>query len=580
MESAVITASAPLSSSTGPLRVAIVGLGPKGMFALERLLDHGSRLGGNAQIAVDLFEPHDTPGAGPNYDPDQPTFLRMNFEASQIDMWWSSHGAVPRRERRSFLAWRDSFEPDAGADTFPPRAQVGRYLAHGLATLLRHSPASIAIRLRQALVADLRPSRTGWDVIADGESAVYDEVLIATGHQHGEDAGLRDTCTDGAAFAPRVFPVERWLSRARVEPNSTVAIRGFALTFIDATLALTEGRGGTFERADHTDRLRYTSGEGSPRLIIPFARTGRPMLAKPSSALAAGIPALATIAEEGRLRISELEPSVDLRDDLIPLLARIVRASLRAANGGALDDETPGAWLTEAAAGVRTATALGPVEELERSLAVGAGQVTPDLSWALGHAWRQLYPALVARLGDDGLRAADWPAFRRLAVEMERVAFGPSALNAAKLVALIDAGCVDLGASAGGRLIRVGARTLLRSNHCERPVDVVIDAVLPGPGVLPQDRLLMRLVADGHARIAPGRRGLDVDRACSCRGPDGAPTPGLSAVGRPTEDSVIGNDTLSRALHPGIDEWARRVARRARAGAELWMTDRVPQGAS
>ncbi len=85
----------------------------------------------------------------------------------------------------------------------------------------------------------------------------------------------------------------------------------------------------------------------------------------------------------------------------------------------------------------------------------------------------------------------------------------------------------------------------------------------PAPGALGHGGLLAGLVADGHARIAPGRRGLDVAGDGSCRARDGAISAGLAAVGRPTEDSVIGNDTLARGLHPHADRWARRVARRA-----------------
>jgi diaminopimelate decarboxylase len=104
----------------------------------------------------------------------------------------------------------------------------------------------------------------------------------------------------------------------------------------------------------------------------------------------------------------------------------------------------------------------------------------------------------------------------------------------------------------------------------ERRVDVVVDAVLPGPGVLPgQDPLLDGLIADGHARVAAGRRGLDVDVDGSCRAIGGGPSRGLAAIGRPTEDSVIGNDTLSRTLHPLSDRWARRVVERTRADSAV-----------
>ena len=175
--------------------------------------------------------------------------------------------------------------------------------------------------------------------------------------------------------------------------------------------------------------------------------------------------------------------------------------------------------------------------EIERSLAIGAGLAPPDTNWALGHAWRELYPAIVESLGGRALGDEAWPAFARLAARMERLAFGPSPENAAKLLALIDSGRVDLRHVHGGPI--------------RSPVDAEIDTVLPGP----QSRapVLDQLVQDGHVHVASGRRGIttDVDGSCA---------PGLAVIGRPTEDWVIGNDTLNRALHPQVDRWARRVA--------------------
>ena len=173
----------------------------------------------------------------------------------------------------------------------------------------------------------------------------------------------------------------------------------------------------------------------------------------------------------------------------------------------------------------------------------------------------------MARLGGDGLRAADWPAFLRIAGELERLAFGPPPVNAAKLLALVDAGRVDLTHLRGGTLTSHGDRTFLRSSAGETTVDVAVDAVLPPPGARGHEGLLAELVADGHARIDPGRRGLDVTADASCRALDGSVSLGLAAIGRPTEDCVIGNDTLSRSLHPQADRWARRVAERCRDAA-------------
>jgi uncharacterized NAD(P)/FAD-binding protein YdhS len=515
------------------VRIAIVGFGPKGLFALERLLDHARALEPGARLEIDLFEPHPSPAAGPSYDPAQPSYLRMNFAAELIDMWCPGGHAVPVTIQRSFVAWREAAgEPDDGA--YPSRAQVGRYLSAGFEALLQHVPRSVTVRLRQTAIEDITPNACGWDLTSFGSLAgCYDEVLVSTGHEQGSP-----------------FPVDRWLSHDRVPPAATVAVRGFALTFIDTALTLTEGR----------------TAADAVAAILPFSRTGRPMLAKPSPLVAASIPGLASIAARGSEELLALEGRVDLRRGLLPILARVLRESLAAA--GAEPCCEPGAWLAQAISGVPVSSDLPPAAELERSLAIGSGRAAPDLSWALGHAWRALYPAIVARLAGDGLETRDWPAFRRLAAELERVAFGPSPANAEKLLGLIASGRVDLSHVAGGRIAERQGRVFVRSAGGERAVDAVVDAVLPAAGVpAGSDALAARLVAAGHARVPRFRRGIEVDADGTCIGRDGARSAGLAAIGRPTEDSVIGNDTLSRTLHPLADLWGRRVAARCSAGS-------------
>ncbi len=530
-----------------------------------------------------MFEPHPAAGAGLIYDPAQPTYLRMNFAADQLDMWWPSSQAVPPRERQSFVAWRKGRQAGRDDEDYPPRAQVGRYLCEGFETLRRHTPPTVELKLCRSAVETLRPSGRGWVLRAAGAAGAYDEVLIAVGHQDSSDAGFAAGWAHAAPLVPAVFPVERWLSRDRVAAGATVAIRGFALTFIDAALALTEGRGGSFQALDHPYRLRYLPGKQDAGLILPFARSGRPMLAKPTPAIAARVPELAGIAERGRARISGLRGTVDLHAHLLPILAAAACSSLLAAAGGYAAGDVRvalGGWLAKAVSGVTDSGELAPAEAIEQSLAVGAGLVPPDVPWALGHTWRTLYPALVARLGGHGLSDGDWPAFLRLAAEMERVSFGPPALNAAKLLALVAAGRVDLNHLRGASLASEHGRTALRCERGQRAIDVVVDAVLPGPGALGHEGLLAQLIAHGHARTAPGRRGLEVAPNSSCRGLDGSVTIGLSAIGRPTEDSVIGNDTLSRSLHPHADQWARRVVQRCRerclTARGSWPRERAP----
>jgi diaminopimelate decarboxylase len=525
-----------------PARVAIIGAGPKGVQALERLLDHARRLPGHG-LEVDLLDPASVPGAGPHYDPAQHDYLRMNLAAGHVDMWWPDGGVVPAAERLAFPEWSRRAGAAVPAGEYPPRALVGRYLAEGLERLVRHVPAQATVRVRRVRVRGVRRGADGWLVDADIRCAPYDEVLIATGHAA---ATARRDRPPGATV-PAVFPVGRWLTRRRVPPGSRVGVRGFALTFIDAALALTEGRGGRFAGRGDDGVPVYVPATGEPAVMLPFSRTGAPMLAKPVPGVPIADERIARVTRPWIARLLGLTPPVQVERDLKPLLAGAARALLAEAGGrSSRGRATP-------------PPADDPEEALRRSLAVATGRAGPDEPWARGQAWRTLYPALVKRLGHGGLAAGGWGAFRHLAADMERVAFGPPPQNVAKLLALVDAGMVDLTHVRGGRTEPGTGGGVLRSAAGEDPVDVTIDAVLPAPGVTPGDRLLGPLVEAGLARVPEGRRGLDVDREARCLDAHGRPTPGLSAIGRPTEDTVIGNDTLSRHLHDLPERWAARI---------------------
>jgi diaminopimelate decarboxylase len=262
-----------------------------------------------------------------------------------------------------------------------------------------------------------------------------------------------------------------------------------------------------------------------------------------------------------------------VRAALLPELARTATELLAAARPGigspARLERTAAAWLTALVSPVDDRpVAADPAPALARSLDVAVGRRPPDLSWALGEAWRGLYPVISGVGGHGGVPDPEWAPFGRLAAEMERLAFGPPPVNVAKMLALVEAGRVDLRHVARGRLAHAGGRTELRSAAGALEIDLVVDAVLapPGAAASPGDPIA-GLLADGFVRLAPGgRRGIEVLPDGRCVSRTGAITPGLAVIGRATEDWVIGNDTLSRGLHGHPDRWARAVARRASVG--------------
>ena len=525
-----------------PSTLAIVGGGPRAVYALEAL----ARRAGDRPLPhrIDVYEPRPQLGTGMAYAPDQPDWVSLNVpdHALHAGRVHTGSALVDSPLIGPFAAGPAD---DDRADHYPARAAAGRYLT-GLAerAITALAPSTVRhLRHRVRRVAPTAPGAAGGPGLQvytrDGVSS-YDAVLLVTGHADAWP-GL-----DVPAGVPavRVFPVTDLVATAERQRPARVQIRGAHLSAVDAVLALTEGLGGTFTGGVH--QLRYRPGLLDPVLILT-SRTGRLMHAKTDAAVLR------------RYRSAEAAapflPEVRTTAELPVLLDRIAAAILTQARR----TWQPGCAVTGPKQIHPVWTALtgpelgDPVDVLRSSLAHARGTAVPDETWALGQAWRHAYAALVERqrsmaerVGDDGAAAGPplgWPDYPQLVTGLDRLAFGPPPRNVAKLLVLAEAGRLQL------------RRT---TDPPEEPPDLVVDAVSAPPGLPRGDELWEQLFADGLVQVGPSGRGILTDAAGACLAVDGDRN-GLAAVGRMTEDHVIGTDTLLRSLHPELELWADRL---------------------
>ena len=488
------------------MRVAIIGGGPRGLWAAERLLDLAAATG--ARVDVDVWD--DRPlGEGSGYRRDQPQSWRLNVTSAIVG---SALGSLDD--------WRRARGESEPLDAFPPRALVGTFLAESWAGLVARVPAGGCLVHVPRRAGDVHREGGAW--LVDG--APYDEVLLATGHAAAWPGALASDWSGPGRLTPTT---PEGLSAEAVPPGATVACRGAALTFIDVALALTEGRDGRFE--PDGAGVRYVRSGQEPAVIRPTSRSGRFMAVKPEPGGALAWVDLADAIAEGSAQVAAASDLAALTEALADTASAFGRAAGRELEDAAIRAVLSGADATG-----------DPVAELRESWEVAVGVRPPSAAWAVGEAWRKLYPAIVARASFEG--RATLPGFGDLAHTLERVAFGPPPVNAAKLLALLDAGVVD-APRAGSELAEA---------------DVVVDAVIAPPGVVP-GTLVGDLVADGVLQTGTAGRGVRIARDGSAVG-----APHLAVVGRDTEDVTLGNDTLSRTLHDVVERWAQRVIARAR----------------
>ncbi len=282
---------------TVPLRVGIIGAGPRGLTVLERLVAHSTDP--DVPLRVHVVDPF-PPGAGRVWRTDQSPHLLMNTVLEEQTVFPDATCAVAHPATGPTMAqWTES---DAPTGHFPQRREYGRYLTWSWERITAGAPDHVEIVHEQAEATTIldapsdapppmhsRQTASAQTLgLSDGRSLDVDAVVLCVGHipaalsdergqwqRFARDAGL--------TYLPPGLPAETPVDT--LPPGEPVLIRGFGLNFFDLQSLLTHGRGGAFT-AD-PDRgpfaLTYTPSGEEP-VLIPGSRRGVPYRSKPIAA--------------------------------------------------------------------------------------------------------------------------------------------------------------------------------------------------------------------------------------------------------------------------------------------------------
>lgn len=181
------------------MKVAIVGAGPRGLWAAEELMERARQRGVRIDLTVFNEAPLDHLGGPGAFRTDSPRQWLLNVPSRVIE---SRLG--------TFNDWRGA------DDAFPPRRAVGEFLVASWRALSDHLPRGCSARFVQQKVASVAP--TGGQVAVDG--ALFDEVMLCTGHAD----------PDPAPGAIAAYP---HTNLDAISADDVVLVRGAALSFMD-----------------------------------------------------------------------------------------------------------------------------------------------------------------------------------------------------------------------------------------------------------------------------------------------------------------------------------------------------------
>jgi hypothetical protein len=529
------------------LRIAIVGLGPWGLCALERVvtLARQELLPRRIDVEVYVVDPG-TPGSGV-YDITQPDYLLLNNPCGQLTLYpFEAYSGQPQYGL-SLYDWttakgyrwvgnrcaRDPAGEPIEPHHFLPRRLMGEYLQWFYRALLASAPPSVRVVHHRTSAVDLLARRDGGEevVLANGGTVVVDHVIITTGHTPNQDVD------DLRALRP--YPVTSYVNR--IPAGTKVAVSGMGLVAVDVVTALTVGRGGEF--VSHGNGLRYRPSGREPALRL-YNRSGLPFTAKPvtgSERVAVYKPLICTPEAVDAVTgsLSGRRRLVDVRRELLPLLfaemyARYYsqmafQAEGTRAAGTAVRERLRAAWLED-----RFEEELARLGSLFGSFDAESLFFGNQPSYPSSDDYeRFVYQALADDLreaeipnGRSPVKSAAW-VFRifrdsiRSVVELgglthdsyldfnaeissrsHRLVAGPPALRSRQMLALMDAGVVRMPygpaptrESSWVKDDRAAARTRISSTALGQPyvddVDLVIRGHLEEPRIANSGSMLL-----------------------------------------------------------------------------------------
>jgi len=549
-----------------PVRIAVIGVGPRGLSAVERIVSH-SRLDG-PPVELVLVEPAEL-GAGIHH-PEQPDYLLLNTICSQLTIFSDRAMApgAPVTEGPSLYEWCRQRSRSVGFDDYLPRRLLGEYLRWAARRILNEPPARLTVKRRCAVAEDVRPAAGGATVTfgANAPGLTVDLAIVTTGHglPGAAEAG------DGTRIASP-YPLPERV--AGLAPGTTVALLGTGLTAMDVIASLTVGRDGTF--APDRRGLRYLPSGREPRIVLanrsgclPCARPAVSEDRRPAPARFLTVAGVAALRRPRRARL-------DFRRDVEPLIHREAMsrmpgapAAQQAAVARALSP-VQDRWTDDAT--YRSAVLTRAREDLrEAEAGLGVSAVKEGLEVLRDHR-----ETLRTAIDAPGLTAESHRYFMTEYVSVvNRAVCGPQKERVHEILALIDAGVVALAPGPAPTLARTQHGWLLVSTRLGEPAEQAVDVVVranvtwpatisdhdpvpaalrcwcePGPGALPS----LGLDRDGYV--------LGADR------------PTVAVFGPPAEGTSYYNHYVPT---PGV--WSRALTDLDRVIAPVLSGDnRVPE---
>lgn len=569
--------SIPAFVDSSVFRVGIIGGGPKGLFALDNLLNSLASQHVEEEIQIFWFNSDINFGCGPNFDPNQPDYLLINTCIGQVDAWSRVEVGIFDDDLPDLVRWiakNNSTSEQVQATDFASRALVGRYLQEVTSILIHSVPPQVRLFLMVNTVLGIKENGEFTLNLCSGNFQFpMNNILLTTGHCYSNPS-LITGMAKNSSYWSNTYITDAWKldQLEKIGYGNLVGIAGMGLTFIDIALHLTEGRGGIFDESGD-----YQPSGNEP-IIFPFSRSGQPILPR-SAAFGSKKYKLRFLNKDWLENILDISiyRKVDFSKEILPVLEREISYAYYSTLLGTENLKAINLFISACAPDERFDMhhllfgRIGNGENRHESVTdflknamteALKGEKNSPLIAAMA-VWREAVPLIGEIYAHGGLSGV---SHRELDVALlgalNRTSFGPPVENMQKILALAKVGIIrfDLGEQVEVSVL-TKEKFHLTSGNKVQPVDFLIDARVARPKMENDNSSLYRQLLEANLiepysneGYMPGCVSMDPFGQTTVRLKNSA---ALFFYGSNTEGVLLDNDSLSRIRNNLASHWAK-----------------------
>jgi len=570
-------------------KIGIIGVGPRGGYALERLVLELTKQKRLRNIHISLFESTGNFGNGQVYDLKQNPSNWINISERSLELYQREAIDSDTLKIEAFPSYHEWIGQDFTVlsnqklDTYPPRALIGKYLSERFQSLSESLIHSNILSLHKEHVKDIKWLSNHKVQIATTSHAYieFDEVLLTIGHQEtelSEDIKIwsefADDKTDSNLFKSP-YPVADYLYHINLNDQSVIGIRGFGLAMIDAVRAIAEKVGQFVIEDEETLSCSFQMDADCKNRLVPFSLNGLPPSPKPLTAkidkwfqpsntailnfeLEIGNEQTQQKAKNPHFLIAAFAPIASAIFSELPNTRTYPNLSIAAI------EVLITQWLKDQSYEhpLFISNKQSARKSMEEFAEMAIGKRAISLDYCIGQVWRHCQPSIYKKLSFNKCTNNVIAQIIELDESTKRFSYGPPVESIQQLLALIKAGILNLDFVNDPNidLLKEGWRFSVGEKSIT--ANMMIDSVLDSPQIKAvKSSIIKNMLADDLIKVVHDDLGVETDETAYLISENHEQNVPIALLGRLAKGSIIGVDAILECLGSRPQQWAKQAAK-------------------